>query len=317
MAEVKQFIFFDFEMLCSDKGMAFEHMEAIRLGAVKYDLETESISYFDRFIRPENREPLSDFCKSLTQIEDSDLVDASDFKVVFDDFLVWVGGVKKSRYFSWSPSDLSRLKIDAEKHGLPFRTIDKIKKRYIDFQAIFNKRVAKGNISVEDALTLYGMEFIGEKHNPMYDAFNTLRIYLSFLNEPMQSDLIMLKRFIFEEEVPLETDQINLKLNNYLRQDAALIIGQLREVSRIRSAKKLLKPVRRIVEKYENVLINRSGLFSEENVLHARFLVTFYHELLLSYNEHFSYSSKIIIFDEYMLQPLKQLAMKKSLKASE
>lgn len=310
MAEIKQFIFFDFEMLCSDKGMAFEHMEAIRLGAVKYDLETESISYFDRFIRPKNREPLSDFCKSLTQIEDSNLVDASDFKVVFDDFLVWVGGVKKSRYFSWSPSDLSRLKIDAEKHELPFRTIDKIKKRYIDFQAIFNKRVAKGNISVEDALTLYGMEFIGEKHNPMYDAYNTLRIYLSFLNERVQSDLIMLKRFIFEEEVPLETDQINLNLNNYIRQDAALITGQLREVSRMRNAKKLLKPVRRIVEKYENVLINRSGLFSEENVLHARILVTLYHELLLSYNEHYSYSSKIIIFDEYMLQPLHQLSLK-------
>lgn len=310
MAEIKQFIFFDFEMLCSDKGMAFEHMEAIRLGAVKYDLETESISYFDRFIRPENREPLSDFCKSLTQIEDSNLVDASDFKVVFDDFLVWVGGVKKSRYFSWSPSDLSRLKIDAEKHELPFRTIDKIKKRYIDFQAIFNKRVAKGNISVEDALTLYGMEFIGEKHNPMYDAYNTLRIYLSFLNKRVQSDLIMLKRFIFEEEVLLETDQINLNLNNYIRQDAALITGQLREVSRMRNAKKSLKPVRRIVEKYENVLINRSGLFSKENVLHARILVTLYHELLLSYNEHFSYSSKIIIFDEYMLQPLHQLSLK-------
>ena len=316
MAEVKQFVFFDFEMLCSDKGMAFERMEAIRLGAVKYDLVTESISYFDRFIRPENREPLSDFCKSLTRIEDSNLVDASDFKVVFDDFLVWIGGVKKSRYFSWSPSDLSRLKIDAVQHDIPLRTIDKIQKRYLDFQAIFNKRVAKGNVSVEDALILYGMEFIGEKHNPMYDAYNTLRIYLRFSNERVQSDLIMLKRFIFEEEVPLETDQINSNLNNYIRQDAALITGQLREVSRMRNAKKLLKPVRRIVEKYENVLINRSGLFSEENVLQARILVTFYHELQFSYNEHFSYSSKIILFDEYMFQPLKQLTMKKSLKAS-
>jgi hypothetical protein len=209
------------------------------------------------------------------------------------------------------------LKIDAEKHGLPFRTIDKIKKRYIDFQAIFNKRVAKGNISVEDALTLYGMEFIGEKHNPMYDAYNTLRIYLSFLNEPVQSDLIMLKRFIFEEEAPLEAEQINKRLNDQIKYDAELLTGQIRDVQRMRNAKKLLKPVKRIVEKYENVLMNRSGLFSEENVLQASILVTFYHELQFSYNEHFSYSSKIILFDEYMFQPLKQLAMKKSLKASE
>jgi inhibitor of KinA sporulation pathway (predicted exonuclease) len=311
MADIKQFIFFDFEMLCSNSGMAFENMEAIRLGAVKYDLETESISYFDRFIQPENHEPLTEFCKALTGIDDNDLVDASDFKNVFAEFLEWVGGVKKTRYFSWSPSDLSRLKIDAAKHEVPIRTIGKIEKRYIDFQAIFKKRVSKGNVSVEDALALYGLHFIGEKHNPMYDAYNTLRIYLSFLNEPIQSDLIMLKQFIIEEEVPLDVDQINIKLKDHLRQDTKMLTEQLREVYRMRDAKKLLKPVRRIVEKYENVLMNRSGLFTEENIFNTGLLVTFYHDLLASYEEHISYSSKIIIFDQYLLQPLKELSILK------
>lgn len=308
MAEAKQFIFFDFEMLCSDNGMAFEQMEAIRLGAVKYDLETEDISYFDRLIRPKNSEPLTDFCKSLTQIEDSDLAGAADFKVVFTEFLVWVGDIKESRYFSWSPSDLSRLKIDAEQHDISSRTIDTIQTRYLDFQAIFTKRVAKRNLSVEDALTLYGMKFVGEKHNPMADAYNTLRIYLSFLHERVQSDLIMLKHFIFEQQPSLEAERMNRRLNNQIRNDAALLAGQIRDVLRIRNAKKLLKPVKKIVEKYENVLMNRSGLFSKETVLNAKILVTFYHELLLSYHEHFSYSSKIIVLDEYMLKPLKQLA---------
>jgi inhibitor of KinA sporulation pathway (predicted exonuclease) len=311
MADIKQFIFFDFEMLCSDKGLAFENMEAIRLGAVKYDLETESIAYFDRFIKPENQEPITDFCKTLTGIEDHDLVDANDFKVVFDEFLAWVGGVKKSRYFSWSPSDLSRLKIDAEKHEIPLRTIGKIEKRYIDFQAIFKKRVSNGNVSVEDALALYGLEFIGEKHNPMFDSYNTLRIYLSFLSERIQSDLVMLKQFIFGEKVPLDVDHINEKLSDHIRQDAKLLTGQLREVYRMRDVKKLRKPIRRIVDKYENILINRSDLFTEENVLNAGLMVTFYHDFLLSYEEHFSYSSKIIIFDEYMLKPLNQLSLKR------
>jgi inhibitor of KinA sporulation pathway (predicted exonuclease) len=309
MADIKQFIFFDFEMLCSNSGMPFENMEAIRLGAVKYDLETENITYFDRFIRPENKEPLTEFCKTLTGIEESDLIDAGDFKVVFDDFIEWIGGVKKTRYFSWSPSDLSRLKIDAAKHEIPLRTIGKIEKRYIDFQAIFKKRVSKGNVSVEDALALYGLQFIGEKHNPMYDSYNTLRIYLSFLSDIVQSDLIMLKQFIFENEVPLKVDQINKRLSEHIRQDAKMLIGQLREVYRMRDAKKLLKPIRRIVEKYENVLINRSGLLTEENVLNAGLLVTFYHELLVSYEEHTYYSSKIIIFDDYMLNPLKHLSV--------
>jgi inhibitor of KinA sporulation pathway (predicted exonuclease) len=310
MADYKQYVFFDFEMLCSDSGMAFENMEAIRLGAVKYDLETKEITYFDRFIKPENQEPLTEFCKKLTGIEDCDLKNASLFKVVFDDFLVWVGGVKKTRYFSWSPSDLSRLKIDATKHEIPLCTIRKIEKRYIDFQMIFKQRVSKGNVSVEDALALYGLQFIGEKHHPMYDAYNTLRIYLHFLNKPIQSDLIMLKQFLFEEDVPLDVEQINKKLNDLLKQDALLVTEPLREVYRMRDVKKIRKSIRRIVEKYENVLVNRAGLFTEENVLNAGHLVAFYHDLLLTYEEHFCYSSKIIIFDEYMLQPLKQLAFK-------
>jgi inhibitor of KinA sporulation pathway (predicted exonuclease) len=310
MADIKQMIFFDFEMLCSDNGMAYDMMEAIRLGAVKYDLETESITYFDRYIRPENQEPLSDFCKALTGIDDQDLVDAYDFATVFEEFLAWVGGVKKSRYFSWSPSDLTRLKIDAEKHEIPLRTITKIEKRYIDFQAIFKKRVAKGNVSVEDALALYGLEFIGDKHHPMYDAYNTLRIYLQFLHEPVQSDFIMLKKFIFEDCVPHDVEHINRNLNHHILQDVDLLVGQIREISRLKDMKKLLKPIRRVVEKYENIIMNRSGMFTEENVKHARLLLTFYYELLRTYEEHHAYASKIIILDEYLLHPLKQLSSK-------
>jgi inhibitor of KinA sporulation pathway (predicted exonuclease) len=312
MADIKQMIFFDFEMLCSDNGMAYDMMEAIRLGAVKYDLETESISYFDRYIRPQNQEPLSDFCKALTGIDDHDLVGANDFAAVFEEFLAWVGGVKKSRYFSWSPSDLKRLKIDAEKHDIPLRTIAKIEKRYVDFQAILKKRVANGNVSVEDALALYGLEFIGEKHHPMYDAYNTLRLYLQFLHDPTQSDCIMFKKFIFKDEFPHNVDEINRKLNNHIIHDVGILAGQMREVYRLRDVKKLLKPIRRIVEKYENIVVNRSGMFTEENVKNARLLLTFYHELVRSYKEHYSYASKIIILDEYLLYPLNQLSSKQA-----
>ncbi|MFC3885988.1 exonuclease domain-containing protein [Bacillus songklensis] len=310
MADVKQFVFFDFEMLCSDKGMPFSDMEGIRLGAVKYDIETQKISYFDRYIRPVKRAPLSQFCKELTKISDSDLVDASGFKAVFEDFLAWIGGVKKSRFFSWSTSDLSRLKMDAEKHEIPLTTIKKIEKRYIDFQAIFTKRVSRNNLSVENALGLYGLSFIGEKHNPMYDAYNTLRIYLSFLKGRIESDLIMLKQFIFEE-IPHETEQINVMLTKCLKQDLQVFIEELNEMYRMRDAIKIIKRTRRMVEKYENVLINRSDLFSQENVYYVRLLVNFHHDLLASYNEHLQHSSKIMILDESMIQSLNRLSLKR------
>ena len=309
MAELKQYIFFDFEMLCSNTGMTFESMEAIRLGAAKYDLATEQITTFDRYIKPKSTKPLSRFCKELTGIDDQDLQDAQSFKDVFEEFLTWVGGVKKSRFFSWSPSDLLRLKADASVHSISSSTIDKITKRYVDFQAIFTKRVSKSNTSVASALNLYGQSFTGDPHNPMFDAYNTLRIYLHFLNQPITSDLIMLKTFIFEDEY-VSNDQINSKLYEKLESDLSSLIGAERHIYHMKDARKLLKRIRSTVQKYNNILINRSGLFSRENISLVEHLLAYYHNFLITYEEHRTYSSKVLILDEYAFKPVINLHLK-------
>ncbi|WP_078546501.1 3'-5' exonuclease [Litchfieldia alkalitelluris] len=312
MATVKQYVFFDFEMLCSNRGMTFTSMESIRLGAVKYDIKTEEIQYFDQYIRPNQLKPLSPFCKQLTGISDDDLVDANNFSVVFELFLDWVGGIKKTRFFSWSKSDLCRLKIDAEQHQISPATISKIEKRYIDFQAIFSKRVTKNQYSVENALQLYGLDFIGEKHNPMYDAFNTLRIYLSFLNQPLKSDLIMLNQFIFNDnEEEIKKHDLNSVLNKYIEQDINYFSANLSDVYNMKDFSKTLKSTRKIVEKYENIICNRSGIFSKDTINIVRKLLEFYHELLLCYQEHSDYSSKVIILNEQTIQPILQLSLKR------
>jgi inhibitor of KinA sporulation pathway (predicted exonuclease) len=307
MTEVKQFVFFDFEMLCSKEGMPYANMESIRLGAVKYDVETKVISYFDRFIKPMQTDPLSQFCKNLTKIDDRDLAFANPFPIVLQDFIGWVGCLKTSRFFSWSSNDISRLELDSLSHDIPQSTILDLKSRYVDFQAIFSKRVAKINPSVENALALYGLRFEGEKHNPMYDAFNTLRIYLAFSEQLIKSDLIMLKQFIFKDKEIIENIDINVQLKDFIKQDLQNLFREINIISNIRSANKLLKRTSKLVKKYENILINRSQLFNEEIVLYVRLLVEFYHDLLVSYNKHYSYGCKIIILHEHMTSPLQRL----------
>jgi inhibitor of KinA sporulation pathway (predicted exonuclease) len=309
MAELTQYIFFDFEMLCADKGLTFESMEAIRLGAVKYDLESEQITSFDRFIKPISNKPLSNFCKSLTGIDDQDLQDAANFKDVLKDFLTWVGGVKKSQFFSWSPSDLLRLKIDAQLHEISNSTIKKIEKRYVDFQAIFTKRVSKSNVSVEAALNLYQLNFIGEKHNPMFDAYNTLRIYLHFLDQPVTTDLIMLKNFIFEDE-SYSVERINQQLQDKLLNDLSALIGEF-GIFHIKEAKKRLKQTRNLVKKYNNILINRSGLFNKDNLKLVEHLISFYHDFRSTYEEHTAFSSKILILDDDLIHPVQRYNLKR------
>ncbi|WP_409250843.1 exonuclease domain-containing protein [Bacillus sp. SCS-153A] len=306
MAELKQFIFFDFEMKCDDKGMDYESMEAIRLGAVKYDLETKRVSHFDRHIKPSTHEPLSDFCKRLTGITDQDLATADPFPQVFRELLYWVGGVKKSRFFSWSKSDMTRLKLDSTLNGVPSVTIEKIESRYVDFQEIFSRRVSKDHLSVENALTLYGIDFTGDAHNPMYDAYNTLQIFLNYYSQPLTSDIEMVKAFILPgEKVDIHT--INDKVSKALVRDFTSLTENLHFAFRLRDAKKLLKKISKLVRKYENVLLNRSGIFTQDVQQLVQQLVTFHENLKDSYQEHFVSSSRIMILDDHSLHAVKKM----------
>ncbi|QOR64722.1 exonuclease domain-containing protein [Cytobacillus suaedae] len=309
MADLKQFVFFDFEMLCSNRGMSFEKMESIRLGAVKYNIETKETEFFDRFIKPLSNEPLSRFCKDLTGISDTDLAEADSFTIVFEEFLTWIGGVKKSRFFSWSNSDLIRLKMDATIHGLPETTITKIEKRYVDFQAIFTKRVTKLNYSVENALKLYDLTFFGDAHNPMYDAFNTLRIYLEFLNEPVKSELIMLHHYVFEGK-QYNFEQIHREIECQFEADCELYFSELRDMYRMKDAHKVIKKTKKLIYKYENIVVNRANLYPEEMITKINTFIRFYHDLLLSYEEHAAYASKIMILDDYLMKSHKGLLLK-------
>ncbi|WP_456279156.1 3'-5' exonuclease [Bacillus sp. AK128] len=307
MAEIQQFVFFDFEMLCSDQGMPFEDMEAIRLGAVKYNCKTEEVEFFDRYIKPIHSKPLSAFCTNLTGIRDEDLVNANSFVDVLHEFLRWVNGMKKSRFFSWSQSDLTRLQHDTVRHQLPPSIFKKIEDRYIDFQAVFSKRVSKTPYSVENALRLFDLEFIGEPHHPMYDAYNTFRIYQSFLTDRKQTDLLMLNHYVLGTDIPDDPIYLNKLIKLMVEKDVRLLSQEHREYMMLKDGFKYIKKVKKVVAKYQNISTNRSGLFSVELRKNIKEIILWYQQLLQSYEEHLQHSSRIVIWDEQTIQDLKRL----------
>lgn len=312
MAELTQYVFFDFEMLCSNKGMLFEDMEAIRLGAVKYDLITEKLSFFDEYIKPENHKPLSMFCKRLTGIEDKDLRDADRFADVFSTFLYWVNGVKKTRFYSWSKSDLSRLNADAARHGIPSATIEKINSRYVDFQEVFSNRAANNTPSVENALALYGLDFVGETHNPMFDSYNTLRIFFAFERNPQLTEKIMAERFILPGRT-LTVDRINVEVKSQFAKDMEEFFSSLQWIYKMKEAQQLVKKAKRICKRYKNVAGSSSGIFDEEIRSDTKDFMLFYEGLKKNYLEHITYSSRILILDEENFSYRKTLLARASL----
>lgn len=302
----EQLVFFDFEMLCSNRGMAYEKMEAIRLGAVKYDATSREMSYFDQYIKPLNSAPLSAFCKELTGINDSDLADAPYFSAAMDKFFRWVGTLNNTRFLSWSKSDMDRVKLDAELNAYPSGNIARMENGYTDFQAVFTSSVSRTQMSVSNALKLYGFDFTGDPHNPMYDALNTMRIYQCFNEFPVKTDLLMAQQFILGKSVE-DIRTVNYLIQNSLRIDLEELFMDKQDIFRLKDAKKLLWKFKKLLGKYKNILLNRSGIFFDGTVSLAQHLFSIYEDMMTSYEHHFNSSSKILILDDATVHHIKSL----------
>ncbi|GAE34737.1 hypothetical protein [Halalkalibacter akibai] len=72
-----------------------------------------------------------------------------------------------------------------------------------------------------------------------------------------------------------------------------------------------MKQTRNLVKKYHNILINRSGIFNKENQMLVEQLISFYHDFIVTYEEHKAYSSNILILSDYVITSVEQLTLKR------
>lgn len=198
--DANQLIFFDIEMLCDKNTIPFSKMESIRLAAVKYHKKSEEKEFFDAFIKPSKGAKLSPFCKELTGIKQEEVDSAESFPTVFSEFLEWIGPIEESHFYSWGTNDIERLKHDIELHNLSENYFSVINQRYSDFQKTFTKFISGQDLSVENSLRLYDLPFEGDKHNPLYDALNTLQIYLQFKDNKDFNPILQLNEMVFKHQ---------------------------------------------------------------------------------------------------------------------
>src|SRR6185436_2442801 len=87
-----RYVIVDLEATCWENTRNTDRMEIIEIGAVLL-LSTlnEPVSEFNRFVRPVVETKLSDFCKRLTSITQSDVDGADTFWTAFHEFLDWIG----------------------------------------------------------------------------------------------------------------------------------------------------------------------------------------------------------------------------------
>jgi inhibitor of KinA sporulation pathway (predicted exonuclease) len=171
------YLIIDLEATCwgRDEGHRGEN-EIIEIGAVVVDDNYEALGEVQRFVKPVRNPILSEFCKNLTSIRQSDVDTAQTFPHVLRDFQNQVEQMSGHRlsdliFCSWGDYDRKQLMKDCRHHNIPypFGVHWNLKKE-------FARRHHIKPVNIPRALRILGISFEGSHHRGIDDARNIARI---------------------------------------------------------------------------------------------------------------------------------------------
>ncbi len=175
-------VVFDVEATCWEGAPPpNETKEIIELGAVRLNRFGEEQSRFSKVIKPVVNPQLSYYCKQLTGIDQRSIHRASPFPRVIEEFQNWAELYDDDYLLvSWGKEDVRLLRSDCALH----RVEDYWLEPHINLKRAYKE--VKGlpkPIGLRRALEREGFEFDGRHHRGLDDAFNTVKIFVKYLDE--------------------------------------------------------------------------------------------------------------------------------------
>jgi inhibitor of KinA sporulation pathway (predicted exonuclease) len=174
----EMYLIIDLEATCWERseGRRGEN-EIIEIGAVVVDDDFEVLGESQRFVRPVRNPVLSEFCKRLTSIAQSDVDTARTFPEALRDFQNRVERISGQRlsdmvFCSWGDYDRKQLMRDCRYHGVPYPFgIHRNVKRE------FARRHHIKPVGIPKALGILGISFEGSHHRGIDDARNITKVF--------------------------------------------------------------------------------------------------------------------------------------------
>lgn len=179
---MKNVIIFDVECTCwsLSENKPKSEREIIEIGAVRIDVENrEIIDRFDQFIKPIRNPILSDFCKELTSIRQSDIDTAKDFSQVMNEFGYWMtlGGDVPEYIVSWGYFDKNQVRDESISKNYCGSAFHVISKQHMNLKEEFSRLYNCKRCGTMDALKRCDLEFEGTHHRGIDDAVNIAKIF--------------------------------------------------------------------------------------------------------------------------------------------
>ncbi|MBQ8006647.1 MAG: exonuclease domain-containing protein [Lachnospiraceae bacterium] len=204
-------IFVDFEMQPIKRTFIQKRKvvrnEVIEFGAVMLDENDKEISSFKEYVRPVfTIDDVPAYLRDLTGISYSMIKNADRFENVLHRFIQWCKASGEYVIYAWSESDLDQITGEIILKDIVIDDdIEYMVANWIDLQAEFGAMIGeKKKLNLSKALQMTGTEFVGKKHDALYDSRNTAEVYWA-----MQDKDALLNSIKYTEDYCEKEEHIN------------------------------------------------------------------------------------------------------------
>ncbi|RZC40293.1 RNase T domain containing protein, partial [Asbolus verrucosus] len=182
----------DFEATCwSVSDTKKSHSEIIEFPVVLYDVKNdEIIDEFQQYVMPTENPKLSDFCISLTGIQQNQVDNGIPLPTCLLLFMRWITDKmkmynmdfpnsdtrdkKKCVFATWSDWDLGIcLKNECTRKRINYHDMFR---KWINIKTLFKLHYQKSFSGLSGALSEVGLQFEGNQHCGLHDARNTAKL---------------------------------------------------------------------------------------------------------------------------------------------
>lgn len=183
-----KYIVFDLEFnqkLNSEDKIPELPFEIIQIGALKLDENFNTISSFNKLIKPTLYKSIHPYIRELTKITDEMVSTAKEFHTVYSDFLNFIGE-DYITFITWGTTDLRELYRNITYFKLQS---DYLSKNYIDIQEHasnhFNAPVG-ARIGLRNIIDFLSIPITGEFHDAFNDAYYTAEVFKILYNDSIE-----------------------------------------------------------------------------------------------------------------------------------
>ncbi len=159
--------------------------EIIQIGAIKLDLEFNTIGTFNRYIRPTFYNKINPFITELTGITTEQLLIEEPFSEIYKEYIEFIDGTD-SVFCIWGMADIIGLFKNVADHQLNPGLLPKMVINLQPYVSMHLNIPRKNLLRLQHAVEALDIPITYAFHNALHDAFYTSEVFKKIYNSSIQ-----------------------------------------------------------------------------------------------------------------------------------